>query len=127
MIRAGYKVVGADRTSCVVSGKYILQYPLGETVSAVKGSLGIMIFDTYAHASDFVHKVSPNTWWILLVTYDARTATRPKGICGCFGEYNFNLYYNKRCRSLDTSDFHPPPGTLACPKIKVIGEEVTPQ
>ena len=96
-----YKVVTCVNDyliSCIAEGKYTLTYEIGKEVEAVKGSVGIMCFDTLTNAKKFrVHL--RNRFWNQLVNIKILRvqplvrATRCKYWTSTYGELALNNFY----------------------------------
>ena len=110
-----YKILSRYRYSFFAEGDYSLHYPKDETVKALPGTLGIMVFDTFANAVAFrgtVYKECP----IVKVKPIGRGKKQPE-ICAFISQDRINDFYQLK---FDFTVEPSPIGTICYPAVEVL-------
>jgi len=131
MIATGYKVVNKDsnNTSLYTNGKYQLCYPTGQIVTALPGTLGIMIFDTLEHMQAMMPlALESQVVTVLLISYDYSKAVKPSVVCASMSTYLLDVFYARRSTGIQLGLLGDEPllGTLCCTSVKVLKEVTLP-
>ena len=116
-----YKVVAKDRTSIYAPGKYSLTYNIGQIISAVPRTIGIMCFKTRSSAEDFMN-ASAVLGLIIRVRPIGRAKT-PRRIPDPVIEYMDDFYTLENDHILGSNlpiTFYVHEGTICYQQVEVI-------
>lgn len=102
------------RHSCSARGYFGLYYAKGTTVEALPGTLGIMVFDTWRHAADFMGRNRT----IIMVKAIGQGKNCPL-VSGWTDEFDLKRFYAKEQRFV--AKIKPPLGTICYPAVEVLG------
>jgi len=113
-----YKIVTPTRRSFIAGGKYSLYYPVGKYVEAVRGTLGIMCFNSERHAKMFSGDDIKHYLMIKLEPL-SEVFISVKIQLGA-NESDLDHFYAKSCEHQYFSGYHPPSGTVTCMRVRVL-------
>ena len=115
-----YKVTNLYRESVYAGDSFCLTYYQGAIVEALEGTLGVMVFESYANAKEFgdLHKKKPGGYYILQVRGIGKPSV-PEEISGWTTGYDLKQWYQYP-EERDKSSSAPPPGTVCFQSVEVL-------
>lgn len=126
MAKVLFKVTTLDNNSCTVTKtRYNINYPDGQIVKAIPGTLGIMLFETREHAMRLRAIMEPRRMGSGKHKFEFKikkvepigVGKRPTGVAPT-REVTMDRFYNNS----SSVSFVPPIGTICYQKVKVIGD-----
>ncbi len=105
------------RHSIFAEGSYDLEYPKGEVVRAIEGTLGVSVFKTRKQAESFQDR------YFDLELIHVRPIGRVKTvelICTDPREIQLDIFYDGQGYVNCVSESHVPPGTMFYPAVEVL-------
>jgi len=115
-----YKVTNSKFQSIFTTGKYKYSYNIGDIITALPWTFGIMLFNNIEQAKIFAHNHTMNGN-ILLVTNLSKIIEHFR-VSTFMDEASLDNYYKKYKKELLVEDFNPNDPILCCQSIKIIKE-----
>lgn len=120
-----YKVITKDRYSCIMpkESPYCLRYVKGRIVEGIKGTYGVMCFETKENTKTFIdlqHFVRRGKMMVIKVSLIGEISY-PEVVAKWLYKSDIETFYKKM--QIDYPSWNmirPPMGTICCDKVKVL-------